>query len=151
MGIIWYFELLAFALNTKGTSQRWTYFADCLNMLQVKPFHSNIQSFPFISRVLGSSWHSSAREMSSRSWAWSLTDSTRSSSTDQSQVSLIFESLIPGFILNPLVRSEQGHEGPHLALKGREPDHGPGEQQDLRHGDGMLLSALTIYNDLSNY
>ena len=39
MGIIWYFELLAFALNTKGTSQRWTYFADCLNMLQVKPFH----------------------------------------------------------------------------------------------------------------
>ena len=38
MGIIWYFELLAFALNTKGTSQRWTYFADCLNMLQVKPF-----------------------------------------------------------------------------------------------------------------
>ena len=36
MGIIWYFELLAFALNTKGKSQRWTYFADCLNMLQVK-------------------------------------------------------------------------------------------------------------------
>ena len=35
MGIIWYFELLAFALNTKGKSQRWTYFADCLNMLQV--------------------------------------------------------------------------------------------------------------------
>ena len=35
MGIIWYFEVLALALNTKGASQRWTYFADVLNMLQV--------------------------------------------------------------------------------------------------------------------
>merc|ERR1712079_880526 len=34
MGIIWYFELLAFALNTKGTAQRWLYLADILNMLQ---------------------------------------------------------------------------------------------------------------------
>ena len=55
MGIIWYFEVLAFALNTKGASQRWTYFADVLNMLQasISPFNIYVKLFNHIYSISG--------------------------------------------------------------------------------------------------
>jgi len=34
MGIIWYFELLSFALSKEDVESKWNYFTDTLNMLQ---------------------------------------------------------------------------------------------------------------------
>merc|ERR1712106_85817 len=34
MGVIWYFELLSFATGSENGSEEWSYFTDCLNMLQ---------------------------------------------------------------------------------------------------------------------
>jgi len=34
MGVIWYFELLSFATSSENGSEEWSYFTDCLNMLQ---------------------------------------------------------------------------------------------------------------------
>ena len=61
------------------------------------------------------------------------------SKTSKSKV----KKVILWFILNPLLRSEQGYAGPHRVTE-REREHWPGEQQDLRHRDGMLLSTLTL-------
>lgn len=35
MGVIWYFDILAFALTTVTIGAKWFYFTDCLNMMQV--------------------------------------------------------------------------------------------------------------------
>lgn len=49
MGIIWYFELLSFATSTEEGDGEWSYFTDCLNMLQVgtSPEVYTLSYFPF--------------------------------------------------------------------------------------------------------